>query len=103
MVNGKQEEYLTSTDNDFSLVVSSRRNTCSLLLGPVRFANHDCNANARLAAVGRTGVEVISVNRICRGDEITVSYGDDYFGKDNEECLCSTCEQLQRNGWALNE
>jgi histone-lysine N-methyltransferase SUV420H len=102
MVNEKQEEDLVAADNDFSLVVSSRRNTCSLLLGPVRFANHDCNANARLAAVGRAGVQVISVNPIRRGDEITVSYGDDYFGKDNKECLCFTCEQLERNGWALS-
>jgi histone-lysine N-methyltransferase SUV420H len=103
MVTEKQEEDMVSADNDFSLVVSSRRNTCSLLLGPIRFANHDCNANARLAAVGRTKVQVISVNPICRGEEITVSYGNDYFGKDNKECLCFTCEQLQRNGWALSE
>jgi histone-lysine N-methyltransferase SUV420H len=102
VVHEHQEESLASADNDFSLVVSSRRNTCSLLLGPIHFANHDCNANARLAPVGTTGVQVISMKPISRGDEITVDYGDDYFGKYNKECLCSTCEHLQRNGWAAS-
>jgi histone-lysine N-methyltransferase SUV420H len=97
-----QEESLASAENDFSLIVSSRRNTCSLLLGPVRFANHDCNANARFAAVGSTGVQVISTKPIRRGDEITVDYGDDYFGKYNKDCLCFTCEYQQRNGWAVS-
>jgi histone-lysine N-methyltransferase SUV420H len=102
VVDRHQQESLASADNDFSLVVSSRRNTCSLLLGPIRFANHDCNANAQLAAVGSTGVQVISMKPIREGDEITVDYGDDYFGKYNEECLCFTCEHLQRNGWAAS-
>jgi histone-lysine N-methyltransferase SUV420H len=102
VVYDHEEESLASAGNDFSLVVSSRRNTCSLLLGPIRFANHDCNANARLAAAGSTGVQVISTKPIRTGDEITVDYGDNYFGKHNQECLCFTCEHLQRNGWAAS-
>lgn len=34
------------------------------------------------------------------GEEITVSYGDDYFGPMNIDCLCATCERNIANGWA---
>ncbi len=34
------------------------------------------------------------------GEEITVTYGEDYFGNRNCECLCRTCEVEARNGWA---
>ena len=45
-------------------------------------------------------MQIVAVKPIYEGDEITVSYGEDYFGDNNEECLCSTCESLQQNGWA---
>lgn len=40
-IDQEQEALLALTDSDFSLIVSSRKKTCSLLLGPARFANHD--------------------------------------------------------------
>lgn len=94
----KEEEELSSR-TDFSIVLSSRRKRPSLFLGPARFANHDCDSNARLNTSGPHGIHIVAVKEILPGDEITVTYGDDYFGIDNCECLCSTCENLQRNGW----
>ncbi|KAI9826376.1 MAG: Histone-lysine N-methyltransferase set9 [Thelocarpon impressellum] len=85
---------------DFSIVMSSRKKSASIFLGPARFANHDCDANARLVTTGVNGMEVVAVREIEVGDEITVTYGDDYFGADNCECLCRSCEMLARNGWA---
>ncbi|KAK7530248.1 histone-lysine N-methyltransferase SET9 [Phyllosticta citribraziliensis] len=95
----KEEEKLDVNKSDFSIVRSSRKKTSSLFLGPARFANHDCEANARLTTNGPNGMTIVSVREIESGQEITVSYGDDYFGEDNCECLCATCEKYQRNGW----
>ncbi len=96
----EQEKSLEMARKDFSLVISSRKKTRSLFLGPARFANHDCDANAKLSTKGYDGMQIVAVKPILQGEEITVSYGDDYFGESNEECLCHTCERRQQNGWA---
>jgi histone-lysine N-methyltransferase SUV420H len=96
----EQEKSLELARKDFSLVISSRKKTRSLFLGPARFANHDCDANARLSTKGYDGMQIVAAKPINEGEEITVSYGDDYFGDNNEECLCHTCEDRQQNGWA---
>lgn len=96
----EQEKHLELARKDFSLVISARRKTRSLFLGPARFANHDCDANARLSTKGYDGMQIVAVKPIKEGDEITVSYGEDYFGIDNEECLCHSCEDRMVNGWA---
>jgi histone-lysine N-methyltransferase SUV420H len=96
----EQEKVLELARKDFSLVISSRKKTRSLFLGPARFANHDCDANARLSTKGYDGMQIVAAKPINEGEEITVSYGDDYFGDNNEECLCNTCENRQQNGWA---
>ncbi|KAJ9500793.1 histone lysine methyltransferase Set9 [Exophiala xenobiotica] len=90
---------LDMTNRNFSIVVSARKKNSSIFLGPARFANHDCDANGRLVTRGDDGMEVVAVKNIDVGDEITVSYGDDYFGPGNIDCLCHTCEALERNGW----
>ncbi|KAF2235785.1 hypothetical protein EV356DRAFT_96723 [Viridothelium virens] len=95
----EEEKNLDLTRRDFSIVMSSRKKTPSLFLGPARFANHDCNANARLSTRGSNGMQIMAVRDIQVDEEITVTYGQDYFGEDNSECLCGTCEKLLRNGW----
>ncbi|KAG8531535.1 uncharacterized protein KY384_003164 [Bacidia gigantensis] len=88
---------------DFSVVISSRRKTPSLFLGPARFSNHDCKANARLVTKGVEGMTVVAERNIERDEEITVNYGMHYFGEDNCECLCASCEKEVRGGWAPKE
>ena len=99
-ITKQEEKDLDVTRRDFSIVMSSRKKTPSLFLGPARFANHDCDANAKLSTVGLHGMQIVATKDIEVGEEITVTYGVDYFGEDNCECLCATCEKLQRNGWA---
>lgn len=96
----EEETDLDLTRRDFSIVMSSRRKTPSLFLGPARFANHDCNANGRLVMRGLESMEVVATRDIDIGEEITVSYGENYFGTDNCECLCHSCEITLRNGWS---
>lgn len=99
-MTAEEERDLDLTRRDFSIVMSSRRKSPSFFLGPARFANHDCDANGRLVTRGTEGMQVVATRDIQVGEEITVSYGEDYFGVDNCECLCLTCERGLRNGWA---
>ena len=99
----EEELELDRKRGDFSIVMSSRRKQASMFLGPARFANHDCDANARLVTTGSHGMEVTAVRDVQIDEEITVTYGADYFGLGNRECLCKTCEDGLRNGWANKE
>ncbi|KAJ4303928.1 histone lysine methyltransferase Set9 [Collariella sp. IMI 366227] len=98
-VTPDEEAQLALRKKDFSLVVSSRSKLTSLFMGPARFANHDCDANARLVTRGQAGIEIIACRDIEVGEEITVTYSESYFGVDNCECLCHTCEKNMANGW----
>lgn len=87
----KETEMLESKGADFSLVLSQYTRKPSLFLGPGRLVNHDCNPNARLEwACGSVGF--LALRDILPGEEITISYGDDYFDEQNLDCLCATCE-----------
>merc|ERR1712000_167327 len=98
-ITPEEEKDMMTRKKDFSIVVSSRNKTTNLFMGPARFANHDCDANAKLVTTGHAGIEIIATKNIEAGDEITVTYGENYFGEDNCECLCQTCEDHRRNGW----
>ncbi|KAI1781340.1 hypothetical protein F4818DRAFT_436533 [Hypoxylon cercidicola] len=100
LITEKEEKELSKRKKDFSIVVSARNKCASLFMGPARFANHDCGANARLMITGQAGIEIIAARDIEVGDEITVTYSENYFGADNCECLCKTCEDNLVNGWA---
>lgn len=102
-ITAQDEAELDLTRRSFSIVHSSRKKTMSLFLGPARLANHDCEPNSRLTSMGSNKMEVMALRSIHVDEEITVSYGEDYFGVDNCECLCSTCEKLQRNGWGSED
>ncbi|KAK0388974.1 hypothetical protein NLU13_2551 [Sarocladium strictum] len=99
-ITPEEEQEISVRKKDFSIVVSSRSKCTSLFMGPARFANHDCGANAKLMTTSNAGIEIVAVRPIEIGEEITVTYGDSYFGEDNCECLCKTCEDNQVNGWA---
>lgn len=86
------EDELSSLEkNDFSVINISSRSLACLMLGPTRFVNHDCNGNAKFSST-RKGMAIVAVRKILVGEEITVAYAANYFGKNNRDCLCATCE-----------
>jgi hypothetical protein len=90
-----EEERLKEQDKDWSVLISGRKgNAAGLFLGPGRFVNHDCEANTQFKNFeGREQrVGFVATRDILRGEEITTFYGRDYFGEENELCLCKTCE-----------
>ena len=99
VITPEEEAEMALRKKDFSLVVSSRHKSTSLFMGPARFANHDCKANARLVTRGQAGIEIIACREIEVGEEINVSYSESYFGDSNCECLCASCERALVNGW----
>ncbi|MCJ1413622.1 Histone-lysine N-methyltransferase set9 [Ptychographa xylographoides] len=83
----------------FSITSSDRKDAATLLLGPIRFANHSCDPNAQLTPDdnGYT-TRLKALRKIWTGDEICISYGHDYFDV-GARCLCESCENHQSRGW----
>ncbi|CAE6498141.1 unnamed protein product [Rhizoctonia solani] len=88
-----------SASRDFSVIYSHQKGCNQLFLGPARFVNHDCNPNAELFRDGKY-ITFRVLRPISVSEEITASYGPDYFGKQNKHCLCATCEDAGRGGYA---
>jgi hypothetical protein len=83
---------LCKDGRDFSIVESSRKKTVSIMLAPARFVNHRCDSNARLDLKASAGAIITAIKNIEPGHEITVFYANDYFGDNNEGCLCEKCK-----------
>ncbi|KAF9931638.1 hypothetical protein FBU30_009814 [Linnemannia zychae] len=94
----QEEKDLETKTSDFSVIKTSRRGTC-LFLGPARFVNHDCDPNCSFMSAGSSAIYFKVQKPININDEITTHYGDNYFGVDNQECLCATCERLGQGGY----
>lgn len=98
-VERAETRILEATGKDFSMIKRGRNGIRSLLMGPARFVNHDCNPNAILEHYGRRGVCITTLKSIKKGEEITVYYRPDYFGYQNQNCRCTSCKLVRRNGW----
>ncbi|CAH7666211.1 expressed protein, partial [Phakopsora pachyrhizi] len=79
---------------DFSHLVNSR-GKFQVFCGPARFVNHDCQNNVELLREGFT-IKFKVVKPIKANEEILTSYGANYFGEANCECMCATCERENR-------
>ncbi|KAI9168517.1 histone lysine methyltransferase Set9 [Blastocladiella emersonii ATCC 22665] len=91
-----EEEALQVSGRDFSVLLSRRSGEQNLFLGPARFVNHDCRPNLVFVVRVTGEVHFRATRAILPGQELTVSYGADYFGIANQDCLCATCERTSR-------
>ena len=73
---------------DFSVLGNKgRRKPERVMLGPASFINHACRPNAEWIVHGEwssTTLEVKTTRAIKKGEEITLSYGDQFFGTNNK-------------------
>ncbi|GJJ73041.1 [histone H4]-N-methyl-L-lysine20 N-methyltransferase [Entomortierella parvispora] len=83
---------------DFSVIKTSRRGT-NIFLGPARFVNHDCDPNCAFVSRGAHTVYLKATKNIVPNEELTVYYDDNYFGENNCDCLCATCERLEKGAF----
>ena len=65
-----------------------------VMLSPASFINHNCEPNCQYICRGerKSTIIIIKTKRaLVRGEELTVSYSDDYFGPGNVDCKCPSC------------
>ena len=75
--------------------LTSNQKVPHLMLGSVRFLNSDCEPNCRYNFDRMYKVvQIETINKIGKGDELLVKYGDEFF--DVNECFCSTCNSRRR-------
>lgn len=82
------ESIITTDVNDFSILAI--KNVDCLVLGPLSFVNHSCKPNAKYH-LGNNKLYLIATTTIEPGEEITVYYSKNFFGKGNIYCECKEC------------
>ncbi|OXU22685.1 hypothetical protein TSAR_009762, partial [Trichomalopsis sarcophagae] len=75
---------------DFSILHLNHNRRSKLWLGPAAFINHECKPNSKLYIMkDNNEICVQAIRDIHEGEEITITYGENYF--DDGECECRTC------------
>ena len=101
-ISPEQEKALGDRGVDTSCVIWSQVSKSQLIIsGPTCFINHDHDPNCKFVVLPKGKEREIcfeATRRIKEGEEMTIDYGSSYFGRDNKDCQCLTCE-VQKKGW----
>jgi len=93
MTAEQQRNILVEGINDYSVQYSTIKRQSQLWLGPASFLNHDCKPNAKIESTGPHTASVKAITDIKEDEEILIFYGKEFFGIDNCDCECRTCER----------
>ena len=98
-ISPEQEKALGDRGVDTSCVLRSQvSKSQKIISGPTCFINHDCDPNCTWFVLPKGEICFEATRRIKEGEEMTIDYGAGYFGRDNKDCQCLTCEE-QEKGW----
>ena len=81
------------------IIESSRTKSAMVVIGPISFVNHDCSPNCRFEVLPNNLVGLQAIKAIQAGDELTISYGENYFGRENKSCECATCQDGKKGAF----
>ena len=88
-LDDEELKYLETNGLDFSVTLNSRK-ISQLWLGSGAFVNHDCTPNTTMYCLKSKGTICLrAVRDIQESEEITTSYGLNYF--ELGECECISC------------
>ena len=81
-------KYLEENNINFS-VITANSNQLKLWLGPATYINHSCEPNSKMYVLRPREIVVQALRDIKKDEEITISYGSNYFAAG--ECECNKC------------
>ncbi|KAL7305545.1 hypothetical protein TKK_0002280 [Trichogramma kaykai] len=92
----EEENDIVEKQLGFSLVRTSRSRNTKLLLGSIAFVNHSCDANSQYKYKSNHVIVLQTIRDVLDNEELTVFYGDGYFGINNEDCECKVCKKKKQ-------
>ena len=96
-ISPEQEKALGDRGVDTSCVMWSNVSKSQLIIsGPTCFINHDHDPNGKFVILSKGEICFEATRRIKEGEEMTIDYGPCYFGRDNKNCQCLTCEKQKK-------